>query len=292
FCTSELNSDSRRERHIAFTPKSCCSIVSWRPSRVSLRNIPFPKPVALMSLPDPPAVSSSVGMTLLPNNPPIRFIVALTPPFSPRSPAFSDSGADTHKLHHQCRASSPARSESITSSARMRSRMDALACLKSNFMSMSDGEDEEGDGESNRRDIIVTRPRGEEIRLAPTICVEGVGLMGDVEDEGAEEGQSPPNSLRPGPDDNQRIRKRFSPSPARSVPLFLSGTRLVVGPSASASSNVVGASPASTAMFRGRKRRSTLESWFPLRSFIDLKADPDERVSSWKWRSFIEIGVA
>ncbi|KAI6145445.1 hypothetical protein BKA82DRAFT_4165027 [Pisolithus tinctorius] len=48
--------------------------------------------------------------------------------------------------------------------------------------------------------------------------------------------------------------------------------------------NVVGASPASTAI--------TLESWFPLRSFIDLKAYPGERVSSWKWRSFIEIGVA
>ncbi|KAI5987141.1 hypothetical protein F5J12DRAFT_560489 [Pisolithus orientalis] len=185
-------------------------------------------------------------------------------------------------------------------------------------MSMSDGKDEEGDSESNRQDIIVTRPRGEEIRLAPTICVEDIGLMGDVEDEGAEEGQSPSNSsclfvsnkVRPGPDDNQRIRKRFSPSPARSVPLFLSGTTLVVGPSASASSsslpamstsapaasylvgNVVGASPASTAMSRRRKRWSTLESWFPLRSFIDLKADPDERMSSWKWRSFIEIGVA
>ncbi|KAI6139119.1 hypothetical protein BKA82DRAFT_998928, partial [Pisolithus tinctorius] len=78
FCTSELNSDSRRERHIAFTPKCvpplppklAVSIVSWRPSRESLRYIPSPKPVALMSLPDPPAVSSSVGMTLLPNNPP------------------------------------------------------------------------------------------------------------------------------------------------------------------------------------------------------------------------------
>ena len=37
----------------------------------------------------------------------------------------------------------------------------------------------------------------------------------------------------------------------------------------------------------GRKRRSTLESWFPLKSFIDLK---DDDLSSWNWRSFIEIG--
>jgi len=35
-----------------------------------------------------------------------------------------------------------------------------------------------------------------------------------------------------------------------------------------------------------RKRRSTVESWFPLRSFIDLKDDD----LSWNWRSFIEIG--
>lgn len=37
----------------------------------------------------------------------------------------------------------------------------------------------------------------------------------------------------------------------------------------------------------GRKRRSTLESWFPLKSFIDFK---DDDLSSWNWRSFIEIG--
>jgi hypothetical protein len=35
-----------------------------------------------------------------------------------------------------------------------------------------------------------------------------------------------------------------------------------------------------------RKRRSTVDSWFPLRSFIDLKDDD----LSWNWRSFIEIG--
>ncbi|KAG2749599.1 hypothetical protein P692DRAFT_20863828 [Suillus brevipes Sb2] len=35
-----------------------------------------------------------------------------------------------------------------------------------------------------------------------------------------------------------------------------------------------------------RQRRSTVESWFPLKSFIDLKDDD----LSWNWRSFIEIG--
>ena len=35
-----------------------------------------------------------------------------------------------------------------------------------------------------------------------------------------------------------------------------------------------------------RKRRGTVDSWFPLKSFIDLKDDD----LSWNWRSFIEIG--
>ena len=40
---------------------------------------------------------------------------------------------------------------------------------------------------------------------------------------------------------------------------------------------------------RTRKRRSTVESWFPLASFIDFK---DDDMSSWNWRSFIEVGGA
>ncbi|KAG0705610.1 hypothetical protein DFH29DRAFT_268719 [Suillus ampliporus] len=35
-----------------------------------------------------------------------------------------------------------------------------------------------------------------------------------------------------------------------------------------------------------RQPRSTVDSWFPLKSFIDLKDDD----LSWNWRSFIEIG--
>lgn len=35
-----------------------------------------------------------------------------------------------------------------------------------------------------------------------------------------------------------------------------------------------------------RQRRSTVDTWFPLKSFIDLKDDD----LSWNWRSFIEIG--
>lgn len=48
----------------------------------------------------------------------------------------------------------------------------------------------------------------------------------------------------------------------------------------------VGKSKSSTG--RQRKRRSTIESWFPLASFIDFK-DED---STWNWRNFIEVGGA
>ncbi|KAI6155921.1 hypothetical protein BKA82DRAFT_998897 [Pisolithus tinctorius] len=83
------------------------------------------------------------------------------------------------------------------------------------------------------------------MRPPPTIYVENVGSMGDVKDEEAEEAQRPPNSSRffasnkstAWTDDSQRTGKRFSPSPARSVPLFLPGTTLAVEPSASANSS-------------------------------------------------------
>ena len=39
---------------------------------------------------------------------------------------------------------------------------------------------------------------------------------------------------------------------------------------------------------RQRKRGSSIESWFPLASFIDLKDDD----SNWNWRNFIEVGGA
>jgi len=38
---------------------------------------------------------------------------------------------------------------------------------------------------------------------------------------------------------------------------------------------------------RTRKQGSTMESWFPLASFIDFK---DDDTSPWNWRNFIEVG--
>ncbi|KIK26037.1 hypothetical protein PISMIDRAFT_676582 [Pisolithus microcarpus 441] len=179
---------------------------------------------------------------------------------------------------------------------------------------MSDGEDEdeEADGQGKRPVLMFSREE-EGTRLAPTICVEDMGSMGDVEDEGGQEGQCTPNShlfvsdpVQPRPNDDRHTRGRPSLSPARSAPIFSSGSTSAGSSSLPATSPLTSAmssstsdvSPAATDITeavtsRGRKRRSTIESWFPLCSFIDLKADSDERiVSSWKWRSFIEIGVA
>ncbi|KAI6024105.1 hypothetical protein BKA83DRAFT_4267801, partial [Pisolithus microcarpus] len=336
-----------------------------QPPSPSLRTSPFlthkrtktappspshPRPVQSKRLDSPPylslAPSTSSSLNVLVSTPrsshhrasqsvPLaeRDSSLLSPPsFSPCSPAFSGGRADTHALYHQRRVSSPARSESIAPSAKMRSRMDALACLegkgrwgprrhvrgkalrKSNFMSMSDSEDGEGEGEGKRRDISVAHPKGEEIRPVPTVCVEDVGSMADADDEGGEEGQSVPSSShlfagkqkRSRPDDNRRTWKRLSHSPARTAPILSSGPRLApalasssslpvtspLTPTTSLPMNNVTVPPSATASTsRGRKRRSTVESWFPLHSFIDLKTDVDERASSWKWRSFIEVGV-
>lgn len=53
---------------------------------------------------------------------------------------------------------------------------------------MSEGHDEDAVCEGKQQDSIVRR-EGEESRLAPTMCVGAGDLVGDVEDEGGEEGQ-------------------------------------------------------------------------------------------------------
>ncbi|KAG6331848.1 hypothetical protein ID866_7240 [Astraeus odoratus] len=252
------------------------------------------------------------------------------PPFSPRSPrfptsptAFSPNAESTRSGtgHMRTRSMSfAARSESITSSAKKRSRMDALACLEGrvkrgrrisrrtgprgrNFMSMSDDEDVDADAE---------------MPPTPRICVEDVGSLGDVEDEGnpgarQSAGRSgPPPSAQPPLHVHPDVRSR--PSPARSAPppstrtasppwssspASVSASALAVPSTpplgSSSSSSASPCTPSSAkppSSSRSRKRRSTIGSWLALRSFIDLRADSDERATgpSWNW-SFIEIGA-
>ncbi|KAI6122291.1 hypothetical protein EV401DRAFT_1952127 [Pisolithus croceorrhizus] len=341
FCTSELHSDLRREMLITFEtpkrvtpipPKRAAPVVSWRPSRESLRNIPSPKPAPLTSLPDPPVPSASGAMTVPPNklrgpksqppSPSLRLSPLLiqkstktappspshprpvqlkrleSPPYLSLTPSTSSSlnvlvstpRSSRHRAsqsvpsaEHDSSLLSPTSSllaqpafsggrldSSIASSTKMRSRVDALACL-------------EGKGRSEPR------------RACADQCIPNSSHL------------FAGNQARSRLNDNRRTRKRLSLSPARSAPIFLSGSTLASASASSSSlpatslltpaasplmSNIAAPPATTTSASHRRKRRSTAESWFPLRSFIDLKTESDERVSSWKWRSFIEVGVA
>ncbi|KIM57214.1 hypothetical protein SCLCIDRAFT_1219673 [Scleroderma citrinum Foug A] len=379
FCTH----DRPPRRHSALAPPSPPIALPLPPhgsfrrtSRESMRTLPSPKPVPSTTLPAPPvqppasrtappsprrsrappflvpsqkkkhSFSTSHLSVLSPTKPSSSHRAscsaphseldpALLSPCSPRSPIFTV---------HARSLSSAARSDSITSSAKGRSRMDALACLegrgrrryrrlRGNFMSWSDDEDDQ-----------ASEPCSPKEHRNPDICVEDVGALGDVEDEDESDGVvvvSPDDAAAvpvlgavPIPQSSQRnVRrkrswKRLSVSPARSAPpssraslspavplshpsvsvLMLSAT---AGPTSSTTGGSrLAAAATSRPQFisasapspRERQRRSTIDSWFALRSFIDLRADSDERTTaarspsssrspSWNWRSFIEIGA-
>ncbi|KAL4066054.1 hypothetical protein V8B97DRAFT_1933538 [Scleroderma yunnanense] len=260
---------------------------------------------------------------------------SLLSPRFPRSPLSAQAHARTRSM------SSAARSDSITSSAKRRSRMDALACLEgrgrknhrrsiTNFMSWSDDEDSEA---------CVPKETPRTIK----ICIEDMGMLGDVEDGDDDDSDHDDDGdvvvVAPSGTASQPVPiigsvpisqssqlgvhrkgswKRPSVSPARSAPLSTSLARSAMALSPSAASAPTlharsisgGLAPlavarpqpisASAPTSRQRKRRSTINSWFALRSFIDLRADTDERATAarsstgsppWNWRSFIEIGA-
>ena len=261
---------------------------------------------------------------------------------SPRSPTFT-VGSPVHAAHARTRSmSSVARSESITSSAKRRSRMDALACLegrgrrhhrrlKANFMSWSDDEEDPADEACPPKE----HPKKQCI---PITFVDDVGELGDVEDEDESDvvvvsptdaasqpvpiiGAVQPSQLHVR---RKRSWKRLSVSPARSAPpssrmspavplSYPVSASVPILPTARPTSTAVSPSSgftsftatsrsqfisASAPPSRQRKRRSTIDSWFAFRSFIDLRTDSEERSPlsssaspSWNWRSFIEIGA-
>ena len=199
-----------------------------RASKETLRSIPSPKPAPSTTLPDVPI-----------------------PPVSPPAAASSKKRSRSIQvLSPRHRRAPSARSESVSSHVRRKSRMDALACLegrsraphrvprasplRNNFMSFSDDEDEKS-----------TTHRSSLSKETTSVHTEDLNAYADVEDE--------VDAILP---IHSRKREAADQVPARS------------------------ARPA-------RKRRSTIDSWFPLKSFIDLK---DDDLSSWNWRSFIEIG--
>ncbi|KAG1735498.1 hypothetical protein EDB19DRAFT_1910570 [Suillus lakei] len=141
------------------------------------------------------------------------------------------------------------RSSSITSHQRRKSRMDALACLEGRSRAAN------RIPRSSLRNNFMSMSDDEDDESkafpspgnTPFIQVEDYGSFADIEDEG--------DAVLPS-------SKYLSPKQAtfpRSVSI---------------------SQPAK------RQRRSTIDTWFPLKSFIDLKDDD----LSWNWRSFIEIG--
>lgn len=139
------------------------------------------------------------------------------------------------------------RSSSITSHQRRKSRMDALACLEGRSRAAN------RIPRSNLRNNFMSMSDDEEEESkahssqTPFIQVEDFGSFADIEDEG--------DAVVPPP-------KHFPPKPAN-FPHSVSVSQPVK-----------------------RQRKSTVDTWFPLKSFIDLKDDD----LSWNWRSFIEIG--
>ncbi|KAI0039052.1 hypothetical protein FA95DRAFT_1684423 [Auriscalpium vulgare] len=263
---------------------------SRRPSRDSLRNLPSPKPAPSATLPEIP-------FSLPP--------VAPSPPTSPSSShaPSARSSLSAHRPSHSAPsmmsrpssalafplppvASTSARRPTPASLARSQSylsfssattsvrttrkrtahRNDALAALEGrgeaaprrrtpsrNFMSMSDDEDEDDVPPPPRRRVSSTpRRRVSSAQRAPP--------------------PTPATLTRfPGVDEEESVL----PSPAVAPPLAASWS--LPAPRASVSSP-----PPKT-----RRRRSTMESWFPLANFIDFK---DDDLAGW--RGLVEIASA
>ncbi|KAH9022794.1 hypothetical protein EDB84DRAFT_1564884 [Lactarius hengduanensis] len=280
-----------------------------RPSRDSLRTLPSPGPAPSSSLPDIPSereyarnlppiiipdpslfplvsLSSSPGggflrfpqpphsappTTYAPSSDSPSFVSSPSPTLSPSSP-FTSRRAQQH-------ASFISLSSNATSvrTARRRhaARSNALACLeglsrapgriprntRQNFMSMSDDEDEEAMNDTD------------------------VGKDADVEDESDALATVPPVPsplLR-----SARTRVSSFVLPASLPGGYLATDRspideeedCVLPPAA-----ISALKQTSPSKLQSRSRRSTLESWFPLANFIDLK---DEDLSNW--RGVVEI---
>ncbi|KAH9059842.1 hypothetical protein EDB87DRAFT_1577375 [Lactarius vividus] len=281
--------------------------VPRRPSRDSLRTLPSPGPAPSSALPDipsereharnlPPIIipgpslspvvssSSSPGggtlmfpqpphsappMTYAPSSDIPSFVSPPSPTPSPFSPLTSRRAQHTSFISFSSNATSVR-----TARRRHAERSNALACLEGlsrapgriprntrqqNFMSMSDDEDEEAMDDTD------------------------VGKDADVEDE-----SDAFTALPPAPR-SARTRASSFVLPASLPSGYLATVNRspideeedCVLPQTAISSLRQTRSPSKP---QSRSRRSTLESWFPLANFIDLK---DEDLSNW--RGVVEI---
>ncbi|KAI9435293.1 hypothetical protein H4582DRAFT_2059554 [Lactarius indigo] len=275
--------------------------VPRRPSRDSLRTLPSPGPAPSSALPDipsereharilPPIIiptpshfpvvspssspppHSAPPMTFAPSSDVPSFVSPPSPTLSPPSPLTS-----RRAQQHASFISFASNTTSVRTARRRHvERSNALACLeglsrapgriprntRQNFMSMSDDEDEEAMDDTD------------------------VGKDADVEDE-SDAFTTLPTASPPAPR-SSRTRASSFVLPA-SLP---SGYVATVNRSPIDEEEDCVLPPAAITALRQsgptkprtRSRRSTLESWFPLANFIDLK---DEDLSNW--RGVVEI---
>ncbi|KAI0272188.1 hypothetical protein BGY98DRAFT_1179155 [Russula aff. rugulosa BPL654] len=284
------------------------SIIARRPSRDSLRTLPSPRPAPSSALPNlpsqrkdsrapppilipnlslfPPASSSSRRGSPTSHHPPLS-----APPVNGRSPSLtSNHGFPTPSPVSPL--SSPSfrrtRQESfmsfspvstVTSSRTVRrrnvERSNALACLEGrsrapgrvprrarqrNFMSMSD------DDEENRDDDTGGDADVEDDSDAPEQPHTTTSMSSFV--------LSPPP---PSPSRSTRLRAR--------LPIDEEEDRVLPPPASNFHTHVQQKrASSSSSVSKPKSRRSTLESWFPLANFIDLKDDDLQG-----WRGVVEI---
>ncbi|KIJ65108.1 hypothetical protein HYDPIDRAFT_111007 [Hydnomerulius pinastri MD-312] len=256
-CTTDVHSNydlSRSEKPMIITPAPPVPSVPTlrRSSKESLRNIPSPKPAPSATLPDLPVTSDSRSPTSSTFPSPIQSEFPSLHRASRSAPVVFSSLLSPTAFS---RRTSSLRSESISSNDRRKSRMDALACLEGRSRAANriprSGLRRNFMSLSDDEDDESSRgsKTPSEPSVTPRIQVEDFGSLGDVEDEA--DAIIPALSRKP-----DFIKLSKPPRPSQK--------------------------PAT------RKRRSTIDTWFPpFRSFIDLK---DDDTSSWNWRSFIEIG--
>ncbi|KAN0113820.1 hypothetical protein V8E52_007292 [Russula decolorans] len=297
-------------------PSAPHSVPARRPSRDSLRTLPSPRPAPSSALPNvpsqrkdsrapppilipspslfPPASSSSrlvagrgsptshrPPLSAPPVNTcsPSRTSNHVLPTPSPVSPLSSPSFRRTRQESFM--SFSPAGTVTTSRTVRRRNveRSNALACLEGrsrtpgrvsrrmrrrNFMSMSDDDDEEkardedteGDADVEDDDDTPERPH-------PTTSMSSFVLS------------PPPPS--PSPRTREGARLLIDEEEDRVLPPPASNFQTQVQQKRKSSSSSVSVS-------KPKSRRGTLESWFPLANFIDLK---DEELQGW--RGVVEI---
>ncbi|KAI0060234.1 hypothetical protein BV25DRAFT_1828062 [Artomyces pyxidatus] len=247
---------------------------SRRPSRDSLRNLPSPKPAPVSTLPEipsargvPKALRSVPALSIAPMSPsssssspqsPSHRPSYSAPPYAP----VASTSSPTHSRRMSYISFSSTGTSVRTSRKRTAHRSDALAHLEGragmprrtmpprarNFMNMTDDEDEEDDFHVAPRDVAHSR-----LTVPASIHM-----------------QVPPSSPTYY-DDEDRV-----------LPAPITHSRSL--PQSRASMSSLSPPPS---VKGGRRRRSTIESWFPLANFIDLK---DDDLASW--RGLVEIASA